>query len=427
MRFRWFVCVLVIAGFGPPPAAAWVRAKFFESRFVSYLHADPAADGNALMEGRLAFEGRREMARGVEMFVAPEVVGDQRSLSAGILSQVHDRMARRPNVNVAEAYLDVYGKQVDLRIGKQKISWGNAVGLNPTDVFGAFDYADLLDPQRLGQVGFRGYWYPKRAGVSSVEFVFLPVYSPSRAGRVNTRWRTLLDGTVPVPLDVRFPANTAANAGYGLRLALPLSGWDVSASYARVVDDVAGGARAGGLFVTPLFLNKRTVGLDAARLVDEGRWEVHVEAAYTSTPSGYDDDYLLAVAGGRRSYTDFYKTWDLDLTLEWSGEHVYSTRRSPGTILQTLVQRPAPGSVLADARIDLSEFTSLRIAGVYTSRGPDAFLVSTELAWKATDLLELRAGFDALSGDGGGTNASSYEENDRWRLEATIHFAPPGK
>lgn len=406
-------------------AAAWIRPKYFEARFLSYLHSDAAADRNSLVEGRLNFEGRRSLAKDVEAYVSADLVADQDHLSAGALNQIHDRKIRRPAANITEAYLNFYDEGWDVRIGKQKISWGAADGLNPTDVFGAFDYADLLNPERLGIFGLRIFFYPDRSNIETWEFVCLPFYSPSRAGRANTRWRPILNGITPVPTDVRMPKNTPGNSDYGLRCAFPWKNWDVSANYSRVVDDLAGGAVTTGIFVTPLFLKKRVAGFDASRIMGKGLYEVHVEAAYTSTPSGYDDDLLQAVAGGRRAFTDFYHTCDLDLTLEWAGEHIYSHRKNPSVILRNMLQRPAPGSVLIDAKVDMNEFTSWNVTGIHTFRGPDAFLISSDLAWRATDLLELRFGFDTLSGDGGGTTQSSYEENDRWRIEVTIYFEKP--
>lgn len=424
MSKRW--PLVFSAGFvfliNPPHAEGWIRAKSLESRLVSYLHRDALSDGNALAEGRLTLEGRREIARGVEAYVSAEVWGDNRSLSSGAIDQIHDRAGRRPSVNAREAYVNVFSDKVDLRIGKQKIPWGKADGLNPTDVFGAFDYADVLNPDRLGIFGLRAFFHLNPSEGQTLECVVLPFYSPSRAGRSNTRWRPVLDGSVPaVPVDVRFPANAVSNADYGLKFSGQWRDWDVSASYARTIDDLAGGERRAAPFVQPLFLKKRTAGFDASRTVSESLWEIHLEAAYTSTPSGYDDDVLQTVIGARRAYTDYYHSVDLDLTLEWAGEHVFSRVRNP-LIVQNLFQRPFPGSILADAKFDLSEFVAWTVRGAYTFRGLDAWMVSNEISWRVTDLLDLRAGFDALSGKGTRTTESAYEENDRWRIESTIYF-----
>lgn len=415
------VWAILAVSIGSADASGWIQPKSLETRFVSYVHPDPLADGNALLEGRLTFEGRTAIRPGLESYVFASVWGDNRSLSSGVVNQLHDRAVRRPNVNADEAYLNFYFDHWDARLGKQKISWGRADGMNPTDVFGSFDYADLLAPDRLGTVGLRLFGYG-RAG-RAVELVYVPFYSPSRAGRINTRWRPRLENGQPaIGTDIRFPNSAASNAGYGVKISVPLRGWEVSAGYARTIDDVAGGERLGGFLVRPMFLKKRMVGFDASRTLDQSQWEVHAEAAYHSTPSGNDDDYVQAVVGARRTFPDIYRTTDLDLTVELAGEHVFSRRQNESVILQNLIQRPFPGSLLLNANWDLTEFVSWSLKGAYTFRSADAYLFSTELAWRATDLLDLRAGFDALSGNGSRTNAAAYEENDRWRLEATIYF-----
>lgn len=426
MDLKWIFLglMLVVTHVDSAGATSWIRLKSLDSRFVSYVHADPLGAWNGMAEGHLVLEGRKALANGSRAFVSASVWGDNRSLSSGVVDQFHDRSARRPNFNADEAYIDFYSDQIDLRIGKQKISWGKSDGLNPTDVFGAFDYADLLNPERLGIVGIRAFVYADRTrGDQSIEFVCLPLYSPSRAGRVTTRWRPLLeDGSPAAGIDIQFPKNTPANADYGIKISRHLREWDMSVMYARTIDDVAGGERIAGPLVRPLFLKKRMVGVDASRIINEGRWETHIEAAYTSTPSGNDDDFVQLVAGGRRTFVDVYQSVDLDLTLEWAGEHVYSRRRNPSVIVQNLIQRPFPGAVLADAKWELTDFVTWKIKAAWIYRGLDAYVITNDFSWRVSDLLEVTAGFDALSGKGTRATQAAYEENDRWRIESKIFF-----
>ena len=423
---NWFL----IACFGhvslPDSVHALVRLKSLETQFVSYVHGDPPSNGNGLAEGHLVLEGRHTISPGVDVFLQPEIWADNLGLSSGAVNQVHDRAVRRPSVNLSEGYVDVRGAWLDLRLGKQKIAWGKADGLNPTDVFGAFDYADLLHPERLGVVGLRTFYFsdPGRGENGSViEGIFVPWYSSSRAGRISTRWRPILeDGSIPVGVDVRYPSAKLSNANAGLKFSREVSGWDVSILYARLIDDVAGGERLGGPFVRPSFLKKRVAGMDASRTIDEGRWEIHAEAAHTATPSGLDDDFVQAVVGARRTFPDLQGESDFDLTLEWAWEHVYSAHKEDHVVVVNRIQRPFPGSVLVRAVWKWNEFVSWTVRGAYTVRGADAYVVMNELAWRVTDLLELRAGFDALSGRGGRTIAGQYEENDRWNACATIYF-----
>ena len=52
------------------------------------------------------------------------------------------------NLYFKEAYLDVYGflcKDLDVRIGRQRITWGSADKLNPTDNLNPDDLEDMWD------------------------------------------------------------------------------------------------------------------------------------------------------------------------------------------------------------------------------------------------------------------------------------------
>ncbi len=52
------------------------------------------------------------------------------------------------NLEIREAYVELYGflsKNLDVKIGKQRIAWGTADKLNPTDNLNPYDLEDVLD------------------------------------------------------------------------------------------------------------------------------------------------------------------------------------------------------------------------------------------------------------------------------------------
>ncbi|HQI70687.1 MAG TPA: hypothetical protein PLT47_08045, partial [Bacteroidales bacterium] len=52
------------------------------------------------------------------------------------------------DADVREAYFDIYGlftKNLDVRIGRQRIAWGTADRLNPTDNLNPYDMEDIWD------------------------------------------------------------------------------------------------------------------------------------------------------------------------------------------------------------------------------------------------------------------------------------------
>ena len=85
------------------------------------------------------------------------------------------------NLEIREAYVQLYGfltKNLDLKVGKQRITWGTADKLNPTDNLNPYDLEDVLDFGR-----HRGSWalnleyYFTRD--FSLQAVYIPVFQPA--------------------------------------------------------------------------------------------------------------------------------------------------------------------------------------------------------------------------------------------------------
>lgn len=141
-------------------------------------------------------------------------------------------------LRIEEAYGDYYGfifKNLDLRIGKQRIAWGTADGFNPTDYFGPFDLENPLDfKKRLGVTGLRATYYFR----DDVQFeaVYVPLFTPSILPV------SVFGGGFPVdlPMDVAIsnmeshvetPETRVANMQVGYRLSWFIWRFDMSVSY----------------------------------------------------------------------------------------------------------------------------------------------------------------------------------------------------
>lgn len=408
----------VLALFATSAAAESIRVKSLTLAAANYLHRDEPADGNTIADARLELEGRGRVG-GAGAFFSATLHADNRDLSSSVTHQIHDRMAKRPAFSVNEAYVEWEERRLKVRAGKQKILWGRADGVNPTDRFAVRDYTDLIDPERLGVAALRADLFLDGA---SLQLVAAPFYSPSRLGQPTTRWRPTLDGLPAAAAPFSWPANSGSNGSYGIKLDLERTNWEGSVSYSRAINPLSGGRRLGGQIVEPFFNKQRALGFDFSRGIAAGSCEVHAEAAWVTTVGGRADDYLQYVFGGRRAFIDVVADHDLDLGLEWAGEYVTSRRRDPLINEQSALDRWYKGSALIDADLEITEFVTWSVSGGYTVKGRDSYLVSTEISWRATDLLALTAGFDALSGKGGSTTAALYERNDRLRLEATVYF-----
>ena len=67
------------------------------------------------------------------------------------------------NLYIREAYVEFYGllsKNLDVKIGKQRIAWGTADMLNPTDNLNPYDLEDVMDFGRHnGSIGINLNYY----------------------------------------------------------------------------------------------------------------------------------------------------------------------------------------------------------------------------------------------------------------------------
>ncbi|MCK4360977.1 MAG: hypothetical protein KAV70_04470, partial [Bacteroidales bacterium] len=85
------------------------------------------------------------------------------------------------NLEIREAYVEMYGfltKNLDVKIGKQRIAWGTADKLNPTDNLNPYDLEDVLDFGRhRGSVALNLIYYLNND--FSVQGVYIPILQPA--------------------------------------------------------------------------------------------------------------------------------------------------------------------------------------------------------------------------------------------------------
>jgi len=84
------------------------------------------------------------------------------------------------NIEIREAYVQVIGfltKNLDLKIGRQRITWGTADKLNPTDNLNPYDLEDILDFGRhRGSDAINLIYYP--IPELSLQGIYIPFFRP---------------------------------------------------------------------------------------------------------------------------------------------------------------------------------------------------------------------------------------------------------
>ena len=163
-----------------------------------------------------------------------------------------NRILRPINLELREAYIDIYGfilKELDLRLGRQRIAWGTGDKINPTDNLNPYDLEDIWDFGRhLGSDGMLASLY---LGPYTVSAAVLPLFTPAvlPAGE----WSSILATPIELPgLTVRdvtdsiiMPDNNLRETfKAGLKVKRRVAGYDLSLSYVYGLDDLPIAQRA---------------------------------------------------------------------------------------------------------------------------------------------------------------------------------------
>jgi len=85
------------------------------------------------------------------------------------------------NLEIREAYVQLYGfpnKNIDLKIGRQRIAWGTADLVNPTDNLNPYDLEDVLDfgRHRGSDAISIDYYFTSDF---SLQGVYIPIFQPA--------------------------------------------------------------------------------------------------------------------------------------------------------------------------------------------------------------------------------------------------------
>ncbi len=93
-----------------------------------------------------------------------------------------------------EAYMDMYFKNFDIRVGKQQIIWGKAEGVFITDIVSPKDLREFLLPDfdeiRIGITSFKLNYYK---GSHTFEAVWAPVFTPTQVPESSSIWSPKMD------------------------------------------------------------------------------------------------------------------------------------------------------------------------------------------------------------------------------------------
>ncbi len=188
------------------------------------------------------------------------------------------------HVELDEAYLDYYAEQFDIRFGKQRLSWGTALQINPTDVINPINMEDPMGDKQALYAAVIDYYLGYNTKLS---VVWVPIFKPA----FDEIPHPLVPGQVITPEKVE---PKLENSELGVRASfMGINGWDFSASYFRGWEDFPT-VKFGPTGPQASFRKTQMFGLDVATTMgDMGLW---AEGAYF-LPEDADGYYQFVVGG----------------------------------------------------------------------------------------------------------------------------------
>ena len=212
-------------------------------------------------------------------------------------------------LELRDAYVDYSSGSLDLRLGRQQIVWGEAVGLFIADVVNAKDLREFILPDF--DLIRRPDWAVDAElshGEAHLELVYIPFPRFDKIGTPGSEYEFVLPVPDGVPFEVGendLPSSNLRNSQYGVRASYLVEGWDLGAfylyswnrspAYARVVSD-------SGLFLVPTYDRQNIVGATFSKEVGDyvfkGELAVNSQSPF-STSDLSDKDGIV-----HRTYMD---------------------------------------------------------------------------------------------------------------------------
>jgi len=226
-----------------------------------------------------------------------------------------DRSLQKPALSVRQFSAVFTKENWTITLGKQFIRWGEADFLNPTDRFAPKDLLTVVDPETLAVTATR-LTYTKTG--NTLDLVWQPEFTPCRIPLINQRWTFLPPNLNPndvEDLGSVFPGRSS----FGARWNHSAAGYEFSFSYydgfnyLPVFNEHLSSSLPSVTF-SRTYPSLRLYGADL--VIPFAAFTLKTEAAYYTSPTKQQDEYLLYVFEVQRQIRD------LLITVGYAGELV---------------------------------------------------------------------------------------------------------
>jgi len=324
--------------------------------------------------------------------------------------------------DLRETYADFSAGDVDFRVGRQHIVWGEMVGLFFADVVSARDlrtfYLPDFEQLRIPQWAARAEYY---FGDTHAELVWIPVPSYDRIGKPGAEFYPLPRGA-QVLGEVK-PDNSLGNTNWGGRVSRLVGGWDVSGFYYRSLDVAqtfyVTGATPGGL---PIFQPRhdRISQVGGTLAKDFGSFVLKGEVVHTRGRQFNTIDPTLAPFGlVDQNTVDYVAGIDIPAFNDGRVNLQYFARRMLAYDSRTGLERTDDGaSILLNTK--LAKGWEAEALYVSMLKRTD-YMLRPKVVWSASRSWRLAFGVDIFGGQESGL-FGRYADRDRVYTEARWSF-----
>ena len=235
--------------------------------------------------------------------------------------------------DLREAWVDLYIKNFDFRIGKQIISWGRGDGFNPSNNITPQNYfvrSPEMDDRNLGNFLMKGRY--KVGNAMRLIAIFIPVYKPS-----VYRFDLFESGENITYTSGQYPEFKITNGSYAFKLEWQLTGLDGSFSYFNGYDPLPG-INVKNLLINPdmsyetelcpIAYREQVYATDFSTVI--WKYGVRGEAAYRIT-EGYNDKIYMSNPDIRYVIGIDRTVGDLSMILQYIGNHVFDFEALDGS------------------------------------------------------------------------------------------------
>jgi hypothetical protein len=409
---------------GKKGAASGIRWSGFLQEEVARTYKSPSHWSKVLTRAQLTGQGEEEglFKWKISGRIDYDAVFDLTDHYSGAV-----RDDRRLNMQVRETYVDFNAANLEFRLGRQHIVWGEMVGLFFADVVSAKDTRQFILPefeiQRIPQWAiraehFKDDWHS--------ELIWIPYVSYDEFGAAGDEFFPSLIPAPGLGLQTRpevKPSRSIGNSNAGIRIGRLSKGWDMAGFFYSSMDSTPHFTRTIENLPTPTVVytprHNRIWQGGATLAKDFGSFVLKGESIYTRGKNFSITDFADADGVAKQNLLDYVLGIEFGMREKDVKFNVQAFQRIFLNHISSLI----PDKYESGA--------SLLVSGKFGDIAPQVLLIHSlnqsdwllrpSADWFLAPNLRLRGGFDIFSGASTGL-FGQYANRDRAYLELRYSY-----